>query len=246
MWNVLDWLNYILFYIGWSTALNLKKHIEAPPCSSLCETIGYQDNWQLMQDSTDSKLFLSFSTCILLLKLIKFMNILVPKTSLAPNVLGAAIADLALFIFTLIISILAFSVLFFVQLGSGMVVRPSHADSTCHPCPFGHSRHLDAQDFSDVPSAFVSLARSLFGDFDVDAIIEASDISIFHAALFLVYLFVVVFVFLSMFFTILGEAQVRVCELALIYWRECASVDVRGACACAFAAVGVALVGDVT
>ena len=56
-------------------------------------------------------------------------------------------------------------------------------------------------------SSFVSLARALFGDFDIDAIFNNSR-GYLNVVLFISYLFVAVFIMLSMFFAILGESQV--------------------------------------
>jgi len=50
------------------------------------------------------------------------------------------------------------------------------------------------------------LSRSLFGDFDIDEIMSNSS-GYSNVLLFLVYLFVAVFIMLSMFFAILGESQ---------------------------------------
>ena len=55
----------------------------------------------------------------------------------------------------------------------------------------------------------LSLARALFGDFDIDDIMNNSS-GYLNAVLFLVYLFVAVFILLSMFLAILGEAQAAV------------------------------------
>ena len=63
--------------------------------------------------------------------------------------------------------------------------------------------------FNDQVASFVSLARALFGDFDIDDIMNNSR-GYTNAVLFLVYLFVAVFILLSMFLAILGEAQAAV------------------------------------
>ena len=79
----------------------------------------------------------------------------------------------------------AFSNLFYIQLGSVM------------------------EDFNDQLASFLSLARALFGDFDIDDIMNNSS-GYTNAVLFLIYLFVAVFILLSMFLAILGEAQAAV------------------------------------
>jgi hypothetical protein len=60
--------------------------------------------------------------------------------------------------------------------------------------------------YFDQLASFISLARALFGDFDVPDILNNSR-GYGNIALFLVYLFVAVFIMLSMFLAILGESQ---------------------------------------
>ena len=79
----------------------------------------------------------------------------------------------------------AFSVMFYVQLGPVM------------------------EGFNDQLASFISLARALFGDFDIDEIMNNSR-GYLNAVLMLVYLFVAVFILLSMFLAILGESQAAV------------------------------------
>jgi hypothetical protein len=128
---------------------------------------------------------MSLCVCIQLLKIIKFANTLVPKMSLATSVLSKALSDLVFFGVTFGISLFSFSVMFYVQLGPVM------------------------EGYNDQISSFISLARALFGDFDIDDIINNSS-GYLNAILFITYLFVAVFIMLSMFFAILGEAQAGV------------------------------------
>merc|ERR1719478_2078021 len=132
-----------------------------------------------------SKIYLSLCVCIQLLKVIKFTNVLVPKMGLMTGVLGAGRMDLLFFGVIFGLSMFAFSNLFYIQLGSVM------------------------EDFNDQLASFLSLARALFGDFDIDDIMNNSS-GYLNAILFLVYLFVAVFILLSMFLAILGEAQAAV------------------------------------
>jgi hypothetical protein len=112
----------------------------------------------------------------------KIAGVLVPKMGLAPSVLKKALPDLIAFGIVFAISLLAFSSIFHMQLGPVML------------------------EYNTRLVAFISLSRALFGDFDVDDIINSSP-SYVNAFLFLVYLFVAVFILLSMFLAILGEAQ---------------------------------------
>ena len=102
--------------------------------------------------------------------------------SLAPSVLKKALADLIFFGLVFGISVLSFSSMMFIQLGPVML------------------------DFNDQQMAFISLVRALFGDFDIDHIMSSSP-DYLNSYLMLTYLFVAVFIMLSMFFAILGESQ---------------------------------------
>ena len=84
--------------------------------------------------------------------------------SLATSVLSHGLGDLALFTVFFCFTIFAFAQMFYIQLGP----------------------YLD--DYNDMPSSFVSVFRSLFGDFDIDAIMNNSSDYI-NAVLLMVYLF---------------------------------------------------------
>jgi len=190
MWNVMDWANYIVFYIVYYQVMLCAALVEsAPRCDSpLCTNVGYYDDWELMREARSAKTFLSLCVCIQLFKVLKFASALIPKFGLATNVLRVCAMDLLFFGITFIISMMAFSMMLYVQLG---------------PVMEGY--------WNQVP-ALISLTRALFGDFDIDAIISNSN-SYFNCILFLGYLFVAVFVMLSMFLAILAEAQVAVREM---------------------------------
>merc|ERR1719197_569805 len=79
-------------------------------------------------------------------------------------------------------SIFAFAQMFMIQLGP----------------------YLDS--YNDMISSFFSLFRALFGDFDIDAIMDNSSDYI-NGVLLILYLFAAIFVLLSIFLTILGEHQ---------------------------------------
>ena len=157
-------------------------------CSSyLCTEVGYFDDWRLMNSFRQCKTYLSLCVCIQLFKCLKFASNLVPKMGLATNVLRKCVVDLLFFGVTFIISMLAFSMMLCVQIGPVM------------------------EGYRDQFPAFISLFRALFGDFDIQEILDNSS-GYFNTLLFLVYLFVAVFIMLSMFLAILAEAQVKVRE----------------------------------
>ena len=186
MWNLMDWLNFIVFFLVWYTLLVIMKLREdndnGLPCSELCSTVGYVDAWEVMGTARTVKIYLSLCVCIQLLKIIKFTNVLIPKMSLMTAVLGKGKMDLLFFGIVFAISMFAFSNLFYVQLGPVM------------------------EDFNDQVASFLSLSRALFGDFDIQDIMNNSR-GYTNAIFMLVYLFVAVFILLSMFLAILGEAQ---------------------------------------
>mmetsp|Transcript_52816 Transcript_52816/g.136768 ORF Transcript_52816/g.136768 Transcript_52816/m.136768 type:complete len:894 (+) Transcript_52816:64-2745(+) len=182
VWNFMDWANFVLFFIFWSLIQDTLKFEQNRECSTFCEDFGYCDDWKVMSTNMDAKMFLSYCLCIQLLKVVKFTDTLVPKMSLATSVLAQARVELVFFTFVFVISMLAFSQLFYVQLGPVM------------------------ESFNTQTGAIVSLTRSLFGDFDIDAILSNSK-DYLNAIMFLAYLFVAVFILLSMFLAILGEAQ---------------------------------------
>ena len=164
------------------TLLRYSEQVANVPCAPLCERTGYRDDWQAMSTIRDGKFYLSLCVCIQLLKVIKFISALVPKMGLAPSVLKKSFADLVFFGIVFFISLAAFSQMFFIQLG-----------------PF-------INDYATQRGAVVATARALFGDFDIDEIMDNSS-GYANILLFILYLFIAVFVMLSMFFAILGESQ---------------------------------------
>ena len=182
LWNVMDWLNYAVFFLVYMTVGQYLTEVVNVPCSPLCERIGYLDDWQAMRTIRTGKFYLSLCVCIQLLKIIKFTSALVPKMDLAPSVLKKAFPDLVFFGIVFAISLFAFSTMLYIQLG-----------------PF-------IDNYATQSAAIISLSRSLFGDFDIDEIINNSS-GYANTLLFITYLFVAVFIMLSMFFAILGESQ---------------------------------------
>jgi len=184
-WNVMDWANFGLFFLTYFSLLRCAELGSAArgEChSEVCVRVGYRDDWELMDTMRTSKLFLSLCVCIQLLKIIKFMRVLIPKTALATAVLYHGAVDLFFFGLVFAITLFSFSMMFYVQLGPVM------------------------EDFADQTNSFFSLARALFGDFDVDEILDNSS-GYLNLGLFLFYLFVAIFIMLSMFLAILGESQ---------------------------------------
>merc|ERR1719502_2537991 len=152
-----------------------------------CRTFGFYDEWEVFDTARSAKFFMSLCVCIQLLKIIKFTNVIVPKMSLMTRVLAKGCYDLLFFGLIFAISMFAFCMLFYIQLGSFM------------------------DDFYSQPSSMIALAKALFGDFPFEEIMDNSR-GYINGVLFLIYLFVAVFILLSMFLAILGEAQAAVRE----------------------------------
>ena len=188
LWNVMDWTNFFFFFLAYMQVLAVHNSIKNPDCSSyLCDKMGYFDDWKLMAEYRDAKKYLSLCICIQLFKVIKYLSQLVPKMSLMTSVLRTCVIDLFFFGIVFFISLVAFSMMLYVQLGPV------------------------TEDFYDQTHAAISLFRALFGDFDIDEIMDNSS-GYLNASLFLGYLFVAVFIMLSLFLAILAEAQAQVRE----------------------------------
>merc|ERR1719502_1750209 len=153
-----------------------------------CRTFGFYDEWEVFNVARDSKFFMSICVCIQLLKIIKFTNVIIPKMSLMTRVLSKGCYDLLFFGIIFGVSMFAFCMLFYIQLGSFM------------------------DDFYSQTSSVIALSKALFGDFPFEEIVDNSR-GYTNGILFLVYLFVAVFILLSMFLAILGEAQAAVREM---------------------------------
>ena len=166
--------------------IKVRELVESAPerCNShLCQSIGYFDDWELLAEYRVMKTFLSICVCIQLFKILKFAGIMIPKMDITTAVLRRCLCDLLFFGITFVISMLAFSMMLFVQLGPVM------------------------QGYMNQIPAFISLFRALFGDFDIDEIQNNSS-GYLNVILFLSYLFVSLFIMVSMFVAILAEAFV--------------------------------------
>jgi len=194
MWNVMDWANFLLYYMVYFGVLSTYAAIDETPeyggkaCTSyMCAQVGYWDDWKVMGEFRNTKIFLSLCVCIQLFKMLRFLELMVPKLGLATDVLRKCLVDLVFFGISFIISMLAFSMMLYVQLGPFM------------------STYINNE------ASFISIARALFGDFDIDEILDNSK-DYFNAILFIGYLFIAIFIMLSMFLAILADVQVQLKE----------------------------------
>ena len=135
-----------------------------------------------MEANEYSKKYLAIINTVQWLKVIKYINGFVPKFALATSVLSHGLADLLLFFIFFVWSIVSFAQMFYLQLGSVM------------------------EGYSSIVLSAVTLFRALFGDFDIDAVLNTSNDWV-TVGFFISYLFSAVFILLSIFLTILGEHQ---------------------------------------
>ena len=48
MWNVMDWINFAVFFLVWWTLRTMFEQEDHRPCALLCQTVGFQDDWQVL------------------------------------------------------------------------------------------------------------------------------------------------------------------------------------------------------
>jgi hypothetical protein len=187
MWNFADWLNFLIFGLTYWQVLIVERLLKARDCegSYLCRELGYFDDWQLMGEYRWLKELFSFNLCVQLLKVAKYSSALIPKMSIATDTLRHAMVDMLFFALTVGITIFSFSSLLWVILGP--VVN----------------------DFYDQVPAMISVMSAFFIDFDFVEAMQRSS-GYFSVILMLCYLFVAVFILLTLFLSILAEAQVKV------------------------------------
>ena len=182
MWNLMDATNFFIYALLVMNHRRTKDALGEYSCDQICQQVGFYDPWKILMYTTNTKQALAIITTVQWIKVIKFVNRFVPKVSLATSVLSHALADLLLFLVVFMWSIFSFAQLFYMQLGPYM------------------------RGYSSLMLAMLTLFRSLFGDFDIQAIVDSSN-SYLNMFFFLGYLFFAVFILLSIFLTILGEHQ---------------------------------------
>ena len=66
MWNIMDWLNFTIFFLVWNTLRQVQafEASRTTDCAELCTTTGYRDDWRVMSTSRTAKLYLSLCVCI--------------------------------------------------------------------------------------------------------------------------------------------------------------------------------------
>jgi len=184
IWNWLDWVNFAMFFVSYQNVqLVLAQSLFPRSCQNeWCKETGVDDDHNRFDYFNNAKQTIGINATLQLLKIVQFTNVIVPKMSLLSRVLENCAMDITFFSIIFLLSLYAFANMFYVLLGTNI------------------------GDFFDMTSSLLAMFRSLFGDFDVDEI-EENSADHTNAMLFLVYLFVAVFILLSMFLAILADAQ---------------------------------------
>ena len=146
----MDWAVYVIFFDVFAIARQYLAHARNPDCGEICHTIGFLDDHVLVDLVRELKFVLALCVCLQLLKIMKISAILVPRMGLTPTVLKKALPDMIFFVIVFAVSLFAFSNMLFIQLGTGM------------------------KEFSTQYTAFITLGRALFGDFDMTEVISNS------------------------------------------------------------------------
>lgn len=195
MWNLADWATMVVIFVFvgyvsqlWNFTEGRAAAIANNRCSDLCTKIGYFDAQSEYEEIALLRDVLSMTLLLLLLKTLKFVSMMLPATGLMINVMAKAKYELIFFSIMFLICVFAFAITFWVQLGAQLPA------------------------YSSLGMSFITVMRALFGDFDLDAIGERFNPLGFTVILFLIFLFSAIFIILSMFLAILGEAQSAVRE----------------------------------
>ena len=190
-WNYADFFCFIFYFVFFAWYVRMQDlagsreaALGTAQCSEvLCQQVGYFDSHDALYQGKKVRDLLSICMVVILLKTIKFINYYVPSTSLLVNVLAKGRMELITFCFVLFLVLFAFSVAFWLRLGS----------------------HL--AEFSTILGAMKSVARALFGDFDVDELEAQYSPNSTTVYIFILFAFVLINIVLSIFLAILSEAQ---------------------------------------
>jgi hypothetical protein len=183
-WNLLDLMNYALYFYTFAL-IQIAIGTDSQSPSAIATAVGFETHAPMFVAWSNARSGIALNICLLIMKILKFTNILIPRMSMLSEVIYIASDELFYFTITLAITIFAFGLLMYTYCGS-KILR-----------------------YSSLDHSLISLVRALFGDFDVDEI-DDNSVDTVNSYIFLGYLFVAVFILLSMFLAILGEAQSQV------------------------------------
>jgi hypothetical protein len=149
--------------------------------SHIAQTVGYLNQDEQSKAYNEATFTLGLNAALNLISIIKFSNKLFPHLALVSNVVAYASIDLFLFSIVFLVCLTGFASLFFLNL------------------------HAQMWSYKTYYYSFITMLRGLSGDFDMDTLDGLSSDG-WEAMLFLFTLFVLVFILLTMFLTILGNA----------------------------------------
>ena len=147
-WNIVDWVSYVIFQLY---SLELRKTnvaADSIPDSLLWKNVGFFDESASMEHFRVTKILFSITLVVQIIKMIKFTDIMLPRTALFSTVLRAAFPNMIFFMFSFALTLVAFAMMLSVQMGNVLGEYDSFLNS------------------------FMTLFRALFGDFDVEEILE--------------------------------------------------------------------------
>ena len=126
-WNLFDMLAYVVVFIGIAQIYHFLEEDEfvgqfygtngdaKDHCAGLCETVGFEDEWQAAEEMHAGRQYLAVCFTLLTLKLVKFAPEFVPRMGLMANVLAKSRVDLLFFGIIFLVSLAAFSLYFYIQ-----------------------------------------------------------------------------------------------------------------------------------
>lgn len=189
VWNWLDIVNFVLFlmmYISLSSSYIDDETLEVGEASSrIVQMSGWHERHTYFGAYDSAIRLLAMNLLLLYMKAIKILLALVPKCKELIDVLSYCFAGLLSLSVVIILTVVGFALMFWVLLGSTM------------------------SGFADKERAIITMMRASLGDFDVASIDENSP-SESNLMLFLFGVTAVQFILLSMFFSILGDAQAEI------------------------------------
>ncbi len=191
-WNQLDILNFLLFMVMYNQlsvyymsggSLAVTSGGSRRPIIE--KTMGFVERHTFFASFAGewgAMQILALNLLLLFMKAIKMIQAIVPQCKQLIDVISFCVSRLLSLLVVIMLTIYGFSLMFWVLLGSTM------------------------SGFSDKSRSFITMTRAALGDFDVASIDENSPTDT-NLLLFLFGVTIIQFILLSMFFSILGEAQ---------------------------------------
>jgi hypothetical protein len=149
--------------------------------------MGFRNDYLVVQDVVRARMYGGLASCMILLKLVKYFQMLIPRMGLIALVLDEAKKNLFLFSVIFCINIAAFATSFALLVGANV------------------------QYYVTITYSFMALLRAMVGDYDLDDMAQWGRTYLVEW-FFIAYMFACIFIFLSFFFAILSVAQSKADE----------------------------------